>query len=219
MSLPFYVDSKNSADTIIPRIVIPLNGEKWMPFETTGGSNLTHSSRTSQLALMMGEPDYRHSYVFTHTRHFLSRQMRAFRGQQSQVDFGKILDKPQSVVSRLEDPNYGKWTLQTLFDIARKLDVAIIVRFVDFSTFTEFTSNMDETAASPKKYDQAEMDELASGAEPQLGALSAFIRRVDTAADQNTAIVALRQADRPQQRLARALMNNIGQVQIGRLAA
>jgi len=68
---------------------------------------------------------------------FLARQMRAFRGDNSTSDFGKILDKPQSVVSRLEDPNYGKWTLQSLFDVAAKLNVAVTVRFVDFPNFPD----------------------------------------------------------------------------------
>lgn len=59
----------------------------------------------------------------------LARQITALRGGRSQAAFGKLIGKPQSVVSRLEDPNYGKVTLQTLLDIATKLDVALLVRF------------------------------------------------------------------------------------------
>src|SRR5216684_4400995 len=78
---------------------------------------------------------YRDSYIASHTRRFLARQMRKFRGEMSQSEFGEIIGKRQTVVSRLEDPKYGKWTLQTLFEVGSKLDVAVIVRFVDFSTF------------------------------------------------------------------------------------
>ncbi len=49
---------------------------------------------------------YRDSYVASFTRQFLSRQMREFRGKMSQKEFGEKIDKQQTIVSRLEDPNY-----------------------------------------------------------------------------------------------------------------
>jgi hypothetical protein len=72
-----------------------------------------------------------------------------------------MLDKPQSVVSRLEDPNYGRWTLQTLFDVARKLDRAVIIRFVDFPTFIRWSDDMSDEATLPSAYDAKEFDHLA----------------------------------------------------------
>ena len=48
---------------------------------------------------------------------------------------------------------YGKWTLQTLFEVASKLDVAVIVRFVDFSTFMRLTGDMSDEASCPEAYD------------------------------------------------------------------
>ena len=64
-----------------------------------------------------------------------------------------MIDKRQTVVSRLEDFKYGKWTLQTLFEVASKLDVAVIVRFVDFSTFLRLTNDMSDEASRPEAYD------------------------------------------------------------------
>lgn len=96
---------------------------------------------------------YRDSYVASHTRRFLARQMRKFRGERSQEEFGVVIDKRQTVVSRLEDPKYGKWTLQTLFEVASKLDVAVVVRFVDFSTFMKLTNDMSDEASRPAAYD------------------------------------------------------------------
>jgi hypothetical protein len=103
---------------------------------------------------------YRHSYVASHTRRFLARQMRKFRGEKSQSEFGHLIDKQQTVVSRLEDSAYGKWTLQTLFDVAEKLDLAVIVRFVDHATFLRFTENMTDQATVPSAYNQDALDEL-----------------------------------------------------------
>jgi hypothetical protein len=63
-------------------------------------------------------------------------------------------------VSRLEDPNYGKWTLQTLFDVAAKLDIAVVVRFTDFPTFLRTTDDRSPSAIFPSSYDQTAVDDL-----------------------------------------------------------
>jgi hypothetical protein len=112
--------------------------------------HLADSRRIPSLIEKFRNRRYRHSYVAAHTRRFLARQMRKFRGDKSQSDFGDLIGKQQTVVSRLEDAGYGKWTLQTLFDVAEKLDLAVIVRFVDYSTFLRFTENMSDEASEPK---------------------------------------------------------------------
>jgi len=88
--------------------------------------------------------------------------MRKFRGEKSQAQFGEMIDKRQTVVSRLEDANYGKWTLQTLFEVASKLDVAVIVRFVDFPTFLQLTSDMSDEASRPPAYDPNVIETFSS---------------------------------------------------------
>src|SRR6266404_2487325 len=93
------------------------------------------SPRSARLAEKMHSKAYRDAYVASHTRQFLARQMREFRGERSQTEFGKFIEKQQTVVSRLEDPNYGNWNLRTLFEVAKWLNVAVLVRFVDFPTF------------------------------------------------------------------------------------
>ena len=92
---------------------------------------------------------YRDAFVQTHTRQFLAQQMRAFRGERSQDEMGALLDKPQSVISRLEDASYGKWTLSTLFEISAKLDKALIVRFVDPQTFVKFSVDAGDVSQNP----------------------------------------------------------------------
>jgi hypothetical protein len=86
--------------------------------------------------------------------------MRKFRGDKSQSEFGDLIGKQQTVISRLEDAGYGKWTLQTLFDVAEKLDLAVIARFVDHSTFLRLTENMSDEASEPKPYNQGAMDKM-----------------------------------------------------------
>lgn len=120
-----------------------------------------HSPRILRLAEKLRNPRYRHTYVAAHIRQFLARQMREMRGAQSQGEFGDKIGKAQNVVSRLEDPTYGKWTLSTLLEIAEKLDRALVVRFVDYPTFLGFTDDQSETAAAPEAYEQKSVEEFA----------------------------------------------------------
>jgi hypothetical protein len=119
------------------------------------------SHRAVRLAEKLREKDYRDNYVSARTRQFLAHQIRSLRGEMSQGDFGILLDKPQSVISRLESPAYGKWTLQTLLDVASKLDVGLLVQFVDYPTFLNFTGDVSESAVRPAKYDAEVLDRAA----------------------------------------------------------
>lgn len=120
------------------------------------------SNKLANLAAELGDKEVRHSYVSTLTRQFLARQIRAFRNARPQKEFGEVIGQKQSAVSRLEDPNYGRETLQTLFEIGERLDVAVFVRFVDFTSFVRLTEDMSDTAARPQPYDQKSMDEFVT---------------------------------------------------------
>lgn len=132
------------------------------------------SRRISSLVEKFRNRRYRHSYVASHTRRFLARQMRKLRGSKSQSEFGELIAKQQTVVSRLEDASYGKWTLQTLLDVAEKLDLAVVVRFVDYATFLRSTDDMSEAASAPKPYGQHMMDEIT---EPEIS--QAIVDRIN----------------------------------------
>jgi hypothetical protein len=119
------------------------------------------SPRILRLAEKLRSSKYRHSYVGAHVRQFLARQMRGMRGDQSQAIFGEKIEKAQNVVSRFEDPSYGKWTLSSLLEIATKLDRALIVRFVDYQTFLQFTDDQSEIAAAPAAYDSETVENAA----------------------------------------------------------
>jgi transcriptional regulator with XRE-family HTH domain len=89
--------------------------------------------------------DYRNAYMAGRVRTSIALQIRALREQRqlSQTEFAHLVQKPQSVVSRLENTEYGRVTVQTLLDIASSLDIALIVKF---STFREFFAQMSDTS-------------------------------------------------------------------------
>jgi transcriptional regulator with XRE-family HTH domain len=120
------------------------------------------STRTERLAKQLRNKGFRHGYFVRQLKAFLATQIRSLRGGLSQTEFGKLIDKPQSVVSRLEKQSYGKVSLQTLIDIAVKLDIALIVRFVNYASFVKLTEDFSESSVRPDPYADEQMDELES---------------------------------------------------------
>ncbi len=94
--------------------------------------------------------EYRDSYVASHVKRWVSRQIRVLREQPErgwkQGELASRLGKPQSVVSRLEDPSYGKMTINTLLELAAVYDIALIVKFVSFRRFRAEMSRLGTDA-------------------------------------------------------------------------
>jgi hypothetical protein len=116
--------------------------------------------RLKERADFTSDREFREGYLAHHLRTFLADQIRALRGDRSQREFGELIDKPQSVVSRLEDEDYGKLSLQTLIDIATKLDIGLLVRFVDFPTFLRETNSFSEQASLPAPYNREAVNQM-----------------------------------------------------------
>jgi transcriptional regulator with XRE-family HTH domain len=104
----------------------------------------TISNFSKKLMEKLSRKGYRAAYVGEHVRRGIAAQIRAMRDQRgwNQGKLSKELGKPQSVVSRLEDPSYGKVTVQTLLEVAATFDVALQIRFVPFSSFLQQTRDV-----------------------------------------------------------------------------
>ena len=135
--------------------------------------------RLVNLASSLDDPAFRASYMAHHLRAFIADQIRGLRGDMSQKEFGQLIGKPQSVVSRLENEEYGRVSLQTLIEIAIKMNVALVGRFVDFPTFLRITGDFSEDAVRPQPYKREAVDALIADELPRQqpqGALQAFLR-------------------------------------------
>ena len=126
------------------------------------------NARSRRLAKALAAPGRRHAYMATQLKSFLSDQIRTLRGDLTQREFGDKIGKPQSVVSRLEKQLDQHISVQTLIDIAVKLDIAVIIRFVDFTTFLRYTEDYSDKALAPSAYDQAAIYALAEEEETVL---------------------------------------------------
>jgi transcriptional regulator with XRE-family HTH domain len=75
----------------------------------------------------------------------LAFQIRALRQKNedwSQAELARRLETSQNAVCRLESPNYGKASISTLKKVASVFDVALVVRFVRFSTLVNDVINL-----------------------------------------------------------------------------
>ena len=103
---------------------------------------------SQNLITALADKEFRHSYMSEHIRTGIAHQVRAIREANgwSQADMANHVGKTQSVISRIEDPDYGRLSLQTLIDLAAAFDVALSVRFVSFSELLEQVKDL-----SPKR--------------------------------------------------------------------
>lgn len=62
----------------------------------------------------------------------------------------------QERISTCENPNYGRFSLQTLKQLAAAFDVALIVRFAPFSELVEWESNLSPESLEIKNFDKEE---------------------------------------------------------------
>jgi transcriptional regulator with XRE-family HTH domain len=91
---------------------------------------------------------YRDGYLETRVRNGVAAQVRALREKLglSQTEFGKLVGKPQTVVSRLEDPDYGRVSIRSLLDVAEGANVALVIEFVSYPEFLARTGDGSTTA-------------------------------------------------------------------------
>lgn len=125
------------------------------------------SERLSRLAPQLEDKEFRDGYLEGHVKMFIAEQIKCLRGDKSQKEFAKELGTTQSVVSRLENPEYGKVTIQTLLEIASKLDIALLVRFASYPEFLEVTSDFSENAFKPKPFNKKDIELMTRSIEAE----------------------------------------------------
>lgn len=98
--------------------------------------------------------EYRDLYVENHIKDGLAFQIRGMRkGRRlSQSELADKIDTEQSAVSRLEDPDYGRYSIDTLMKLASAFDVALLVRFITFGELADRTTSMNEATIDVPSY-------------------------------------------------------------------
>lgn len=99
---------------------------------------------------------YRDGYLETRVRNGIAAQVRGLREKLklNQTEFGKLIGKPQTVVSRLENPDYGRLNVNSLLDVARGANVALVVQFVSYPEFLARTGDGSTAALQPETIEE-----------------------------------------------------------------
>jgi transcriptional regulator with XRE-family HTH domain len=126
---------------------------------------------------------YRDGYLQAKVRGMIAYQIQALREKTSlnQTDFAERIGKTQSVVSRLEDTEYGRVSVQTLLDVACALDVALVVKFASYPDFLTQTRDASVAALQPQTIQESI---AAASAQPSQSLSAAYNRFLQVEAGQ-----------------------------------
>jgi transcriptional regulator with XRE-family HTH domain len=115
------------------------------------------SSWTSEFVDQLSDREFRHAYMADQVRTHIALAIRILREQEgrewSQAELGGRCNKPQSWISRLEDPEYGKVSLQTLLEIAEAYDLPLLVQFPEWSDWLRRMKNQSRENFEKKSFD------------------------------------------------------------------
>lgn len=100
--------------------------------------------------------EYRQAYAEAAVEQGTAWQIRANRKARgwSQDELASKLETFQSAVSRLEDPEYGKHSIETLIAVANAFDCALSVRFVSYSALALESLDLSPEAMVVPSYDE-----------------------------------------------------------------
>jgi transcriptional regulator with XRE-family HTH domain len=112
------------------------------------------NSKSEQLWKHLEDPEFRRQFIDAHTDEGIAFQIRSIRNKEElkQSDLAKKMNVKQPLISAWENPSYGKYSLQTLKDLAKAFDVGLLVRFVPFSTLIDWTTNLKPDNIAPPDF-------------------------------------------------------------------
>jgi transcriptional regulator with XRE-family HTH domain len=111
---------------------------------------------TEKLIDQLSEKEYRDEFVADQVRGRIALLVRALREQEgrkwSQTDLGERMGKPQSVVSRIENPDH-KVSLQTLLEVAAGFDLPLYVDILDWDDWFRRMSDFSTDKMHRQSFD------------------------------------------------------------------
>lgn len=113
-------------------------------------------NRSEQIWESLHDPEFRKQFIDEHITVGIAFQIRSLRDRQNmkQVQLAELLKVRQPLISQWEDPNYGKYTLSTLKEVAKVFDVGLLVRFVPFGLLVDWTNDLKPDAIAPPSFSE-----------------------------------------------------------------
>jgi hypothetical protein len=129
----------------------------------------------------LADKEFRDEFVADQIRMRIAMLIRALREQKdrdwSQSELGRQMGgKPQSVISRLEDPDYGKMSMQTLLEAAAAYGLPLWVDMPEWEDWFKLIGDVPNSKTCRRSFDrdrlvgkaQAAKDGVTTGAIPSI---------------------------------------------------
>ena len=114
------------------------------------------SDKERQIQDSLVSKEYREALAIEHVNTTLAIQIHKMREnrQWSQSDLANRLGKHQETISQWENPDYGRYSISTLKELASAFDVALLVRFIPFSELVADMVNLSSVRLCPPSFDE-----------------------------------------------------------------
>ena len=101
------------------------------------------------------DPEYRYAYAESFLNTKLATQIKILREQRqkTQSELGAVVGTKQSGFSRFEDVNHSVWKTDTLWKIARALDVRLDIAFRTFGSIIDDKEHFTKEAMQCQDFD------------------------------------------------------------------
>ncbi len=133
---------------------------------------MTIDNKREQIWESLRDPEYRHQFIEEEINVGIAFQIRSLRNRQNlkQANLADRLGVKQPLLSSWENPDYGKYSLATLKELAKAFDVGLLVRFVPFSTLVDWALNLTSDTIAPPSFSEEEKYHITMSASTSFNA-------------------------------------------------
>jgi transcriptional regulator with XRE-family HTH domain len=133
---------------------------------------MTHIAQSSagfgfskEFVEQLSEKELRDAFMADQVRVRIALLIRALREQKdrqwSQSELGRRAGKPQNVISRLEDPDYGRLTVETLLEVAAAIDLPLLIDMPEWDDWLLRTSDLSPQSLERHSFELERLTKIA----------------------------------------------------------